>query len=195
MREGTPECHSEEPVFMTWKEYLLFEEQSPYRHEYINGMVHAMCSESLAHNSIAQALIVAFHSQLRDGPCEAFFLQVKLEIRVGRDQIVYYPDVMVSCRPEDRTEQSVSDPRLVVEILSASTQHTDRREKAMTYHRVEAIEEYVLIAQDKPQIIVYRRQDGWRPELYTKAGALVEFRSIGLSVPIEQIYQRALTVR
>ena len=152
VREAQPEYISEEPLFMTWEEYLAFEEQSPYRHEYVNGAVYAMGGASLAHNQIAQQLVVAFHTHLRGGPCKPFFLEAKLEIRAGRDQIMYYPDAMVSCRPEDRSDHIVRNPKLVVEILSKSTQNIDRREKAMTYQRVEAIEEYVLIAQSQPRV-------------------------------------------
>lgn len=189
VREAQPEYLSEEePLFMTWEEYLAFEDQSPYRHEYVNGVVYAMGGASLAHNRIAQELVVAFRSHLRGGPCEPFFLEAKLEIRAGRDEIMYYPDAMVSCRPEDRTDQVVRNPKLVVEILSKSTQHIDRREKALTYQRVEAIEEYVLIAQNQPRIIVHRRAEGWRPMLYSSMDARVEFRSIGLQIPMAQIY-------
>lgn len=193
VREAQPDYLSEEePLFMTWEEYLAFEEQSPSRHEYVNGTVYAMSGASLAHNRIAQQLVVAFRSHLRGGPCEPFFLEAKLEIRAGRDQIMYYPDVMVSCRPEDRTEQMVSNPKLVVEILSKSTQHIDRREKAMTYQRVEAIEEYALIAQEQPRIIVHRRTEGWLPVLYSAPEEQVEFRSIGLRMALAQIYEGTL---
>ena len=187
-----PEYESEEPLFMSWEEYLTFEEQSPYRHEYVNGTVYAMSGASLAHNSIAQALVVAFRSHLRGGPCKPFFLDAKLEIRAGRDRIMYYPDAMVSCRPEDRTEQVVRNPKLVVEILSKSTQHIDRREKAMTYQRVEAVEEYVLIAQNLPRVIVHRRAEEWRPVLYSTMHARVDFRSIGLELTMAQIYEGTL---
>lgn len=190
VREAQPEYVSdEEPLFMTWDEYLAFEEQSPYRHEYVNGTVYAMGGGSLAHNRIAQELVVAFRSHLRGGPCEPFFLEAKLEIRTGRDNIMYYPDAVVSCRPEDRTDQIVRNPRLVVEILSKSTQHIDRREKAMTYQRVEAIEEYVLIAQNQPRVIVHRRADGWLPILYSGLEAQVEFRSIGLQIALARFYE------
>lgn len=195
VREAQPEYAAEEPLFMTWEEYLAFEEQSPYRHEYVNGTVYAMSGASLAHNRIAQELVMAFRSHLRGGPCEPFFLEAKLEIRAGRDKIMYYPDVMVSCRPEDRTEQVVRNPKLVVEILSKSTQHIDRREKAMTYQRVESIEEYVLIAQDQPKVIVHRRAEGWRPMLYSSSNARVEFRSIGLQVVLAQIYDGTMATR
>ncbi len=195
VREAQPEYLSEEePLFMTWEEYLAFEEQSPYRHEYVNGTVYAMSGASLTHNQIAQELVVAFRSHLRGGPCKPFFLDAKLEIRAGRDTIMYYPDAMVSCRPEDRTDKVVCNPKLVVEILSKSTQHIDRREKAMTYQRVESIEEYVLIAQKEPRIIIHRRAEGWRPVLYSAMEAQVEFRSIGLEMPMAQIYEGTLTI-
>lgn len=192
VREAQSEYVSDEPLFMTWEEYLAFEEQSPYRHEYVNGMVYAMSGASLAHNQIAQELVMAFRAHLRGGPCTPFFLEAKLAIRAGRDQIMYYPDVMVSCRPEDRTDQEVRNPKLVVEILSKSTQHIDRREKAMTYQRVEAIEEYVLIAQNQPRIIIHRRAEGWHPMLYSSMDAQVEFRSIGLNISLAQIYEGTL---
>lgn len=196
VREAQPEYQSdEEPLFMTWEEYLAFEEQSPLQHEYVNGTVYAMSGASLAHNRIAQELVVAFRSHLRGGPCEPFFLEAKLQIGAGRDKIMYYPDVMVSCRPEDRTEQIVSNPKLVVEILSKSTQHIDRREKAMTYRRVESIEEYVLIAQKEPRVLVHRRADDWRPVLYSALEARVEFRSIGLDMLLAQIYEGTLEQR
>lgn len=178
---------------MSWDEYLAFEEQSPYRHEYVNGAVYAMSGASLAHNQIAQELVVAFRSHLRGGPCRPFFLEAKLEIRAGCDRIMYYPDVMVSCRPEDRTEQVVRNPKLVVEILSKSTQQIDRREKTMTYQRVDSIEEYVLIAQNQPRVIVHRRAEDWRPVLHSAMDASVEFRSIGLRMSLEQIYEGSLS--
>lgn len=192
VHEAQPEYGSEEPLFMTWEEYLAFEEQSPFRHEYVNGAVYAMSGASLAHNRIAQKLVIAFAAHLKGGPCEPFLLEAKLEIRTDRDRIVYYPDVLVSCRPEDRTEQAVRNPRLVVEILSKSTRHIDRREKAMTYQRVEAIEEYVLVAQNQPRVIVHRRAEGWRPMLCSSLDARVEFRSIGLKMSLKEIYAGTL---
>jgi Uma2 family endonuclease len=195
VREAQPEYRSEEePLFMTWEEYLAFEEHSPLRHEYVNGTIYAMSGASLAHNQIAQGLVEAFRSHLRGGPCKPFFLDAKLEIRAGHDKIMYYPDAMVSCRPEDRTDKVVRNPKLVVEILSKSTLHIDRREKALTYQRVEAIEEYVLIAQNQPRVIVHRRAEEWRPVLYSAMEAQVEFRSIGLHIPMAQIYEDTLTI-
>lgn len=84
----------------------------------------------------------------------------------------------------------IRNPKLVVEILSKSTCHIDRREKALIYQSVETIEEYVLIAQDQPRVVVHRRAEGWRPMLYADTASSVEFCSIGLCLPLEQIFER-----
>jgi Uma2 family endonuclease len=181
-----------QPPFMTVDEYLEFEEKSPLRHEYVNGAIYAMTGASVAHARITGELIIAFRGHLRGGPCEAFSTDLKLLIRSDTDDIFYYPDVMVACQRERWGTNYVRDPKLVAEILSPSTQHIDRREKAMTYRRMASVEEDVLLAQDDQKIIVQRRAQNWRPQLYTGPQAIAEFRSIGLSVPLAQIYEGTL---
>lgn len=181
-----------EPPFMTAEEYLEFEEQSPLRHEYVNGAIYVMSGASVAHARITRELASAFRSHLRGGPCEPFSTDLKLQIRSDTDRIYYYPDVMVACQREDWGPDFVRNPKLVAEVVSPSTKHIDRREKAMTYRRIASVEEYVLLAQDKHEVIVQRRVENWRPQLYCGPEATVEFRSIGLSVPLAQIYEGTL---
>ena len=196
---GTPDrgCRVEEPQpaharaqppFMTLDEYMEFEEQSSFRHEYVNGVVYAMSGPSLAHARITGELFVAFKTHLRGSPCEPFATDVKLRIRSETDEIVYYPDVVVACNRDEWGTNYVCNPKLVIETLSPSTGHIDRREKAMTYRRVSSIEEYVLLEQDTHKVIVHRRAENWKPHLYMGAQAVAEFRCIGLSVPLAQIY-------
>jgi Uma2 family endonuclease len=178
--------------FMTIDEYLEFEEQSPVRHEYVNGAVYAMNGVSVAHARIARELVMTVGGHLRGGPCELFSTDLKLRIRTETDEVFYYPDMMVACQRDDWGANYVRNPKLVAEILSPSTQHIDRREKAMTYRRIASLEEYVLLAQDDHKVIVHRRAENWRPQSYTGPQATVEFRSIGLSVPLVQIYEGTL---
>lgn len=178
---------SEEPLLMTFEQYMAFEEQSPLRHECVNGSVHAMAGVSLAHNAIAVALVAALEGHLQRGPCKVFALDARLEIQSNSDQFVYYPDLMVACRREDWTDNAVRNPKLVVEILSPSTHHIDRREKAITYRRVASIEEYVLVDQNSCRVIVHRRDRHWRPDLYCGRETSVELGSIGLSLPLARI--------
>ncbi len=177
---------------MTIDEYMKFEEQSPDRHEYVNGIVHAMNGPSVAHARIAGKLFVAVEAHLRGGPCEAFATDVKLRIRSETDEVVYYPDLIVACNSEEWGEHYVCNPKLVAEILSPSTMHIDRREKAMIYRRVASIEEYVLLEQRKHTVTVHRRSENWRPRVYSGPQSVAEFRSISLSVPLTQIYAGTL---
>jgi Uma2 family endonuclease len=181
-----------QPPFMTVDEYLEFEEKSPVRHEYVNGAIYAMSGVSVAHARIARELVLAVGGHLRGGPCELFSTDLKLHIRSDTDEVFYYPDMMVACQRDDWGKNFVRNPKLVAEILSPSTQHIDRREKAMTYRRIASLEEYVLLAQDDHKVIVQSRADNWWPRSYSGPGATVEFRSIGLSVSLAQIYEGTL---
>ncbi len=156
VEEPRPAYAPLDPPFMTIDEYMKFEEQSPDRHEYVNGIVHAMNGPSVAHARIAGKLFVAVEAHLRGGPCEAFATDVKLRIRSETDEVVYYPDLIVACNSEEWGEHYVCNPKLVAEILSPSTMHIDRREKAMIYRRVASIEEYVLLEQRKHTVTVHR---------------------------------------
>jgi Uma2 family endonuclease len=181
----------EPPPLMTVEEYLEFSEKSPVRYEYINGVVYAMSAPSLAHIRIMQELFVALRSHLRGGPCEAFTL-AKVSIRSEADEIFYHPDVTVDCHPEHRDPRFVSSPKVIAEVLSPSTSHIDRREKALSYHRIATVEEYALLSQDEFSVTVQRREDAWRPQVYSGPQAVVEFRSINLSIPLSQIYAGTL---
>jgi len=100
--------------------------------------------------------------------------------------------VVVACNRDEWGANYVCNPKLVVEILSPSTEHIDRREKSMTYRRVVSIEEYALLEQDEHKVVVHRRAENWKPRMYTGPEAIAEFRSIGISVSLAQIYQGTL---
>src|SRR5262249_53279282 len=154
--------------------------------EYVNGTVYAMTGPSVDHVRIAGQLFVAFKNHLHGRPCEPFATDLKLLIRAGRDEIAYYPDLVVACNREEWGKDYVCNPKLVVEVLSPSTRHIDLREKSMTYRRVTSIEEYVLLEQDEHKLTVHRRMEDWKPFVYTGPEAVAEFRSIAFSVPLTQ---------
>jgi Uma2 family endonuclease len=176
------------PPLMTFEEFLEFAEQSALRYEFVNGVVHAMTGASLAHNWVAVRLFSAADAHLQGAPCRVFPAGTNLRIQSDTDDVEYIPDFMVACDPEGWTDQWVRNPKLVAEVLSPSTQRTDRREKALIYRQVQSIEEYLLLEQSEPKVTVLRRADEWRPQIYTGTDAVLELRSIGLSVPLAQIY-------
>jgi len=80
-------------------------------------------------------------------------------------------------------------------VLSPSTEKIDRREKALNYRQIATLEEYVLIAQNRPRVEIQRRADEWRPTFVTSLDATAEFNSIGLSLPLTQIYEGVLNMQ
>ena len=182
-----------DPPFMTLEEFFKFEEHSKISHEYFDGAVFAMSGASVAHERIRHRLVMAFGNHLIGGPCQVFSSSMQLVIRREANEICYYPDVMVDCRRDTWGSHFVRSPTLVLEILSPSTQLTDRREKLQNYRLIDSVEEYVLAAQDLHQLTIYRRADGWRPQVCAGSEATAEFRSIGLVLPLNAVYYDILS--
>ncbi len=176
------------PEFMTFEEFLEFEESSPMEHEYVNGVVYAMTAPSVAHEIIKQNLIRALATHIGRGPCQLFSSSMELHIRSDVNDICYKPDIMIDCRRESWGRNFVLNPKLVIEILSPSTHPIDRREKLQNCRLVASMEEYVLVAQDEYRVTIYPRAGGWRPRVYGSLDSVAEFRSVELSVPLMEIY-------
>jgi Uma2 family endonuclease len=136
--------------FLSPAEYLEAETHSPIRHEYLNGELYAMTGTSQRHNLITTNLFLGLHRGLGDRPCLVFLGDVKLQVAAAN--AFYYPDLMVVCRAEGvlaGEAQLVTDPRLVAEVLSPSTEGIDRREKLAAYRQLPSLEEYMLVAQER----------------------------------------------
>ena len=174
---------------MTVADYLATEESSGVRHEFIGGEIHAMSGGSRAHNMIALNIATALRTLLRGGPCQVFINDFKVRIEVAREEIFYYPDVMVSCRPEENRSHFTTTPALVVEVLSPSTETIDRREKHQNTRHAATLEEYMLVAQDRREVTIFRRATGWQGEIYTAPEARVEFRSVSQAMTLAEIYE------
>lgn len=178
-----------EPYPMTLEEYQDLEANSRIRHEYLAGEVIAMSGATPRHNRLAGRLYEAFGAHLKGGPCRSYMGEVQVKLRISRDDYVYYPDVMVVCRREREGERFFTDPKLIVEVLSPSTASVDRHEKRIAYRRIPALEEYVVVAQDTTEVTVYRREDDWVAVVLESLDAILELRSIGLALPLAQIYE------
>src|SRR4051812_7008678 len=146
-----------QPLHLSVEDYLKLEAYGKVRHEYIGGAVHAMAGTSEQHNLVSLNIASAFHHHLRDGPCRAYMADFKVRLEINREDIFYYPDVMVSCVRDGLEEFYLRYPRLLVEVLSDSTEMIDRREKLINYPQIPTLEEYVLVAQDKSEVTLLRR--------------------------------------
>jgi Uma2 family endonuclease len=179
---------------ITEAEYLRLEAQSPVRHEYVNGEMFAMTGTSLRHNVIALNITSALRTHLRSTPCRVFMSDVRVRVRVTKDNAYYYPDVVVSCgagvQALDLDSYTVEDPLLIVEVLSTNTEATDRREKLLAYRSLSTLKEYILVSQGEARVEIHRRRGdiGW--ELIEYSGPeRVEFVSAGVSLDMREIYE------
>jgi Uma2 family endonuclease len=173
---------------MSVVDYLAFEESNAVRHEFVAGEIHAMGGASRAHNKITGNIFARLHAGLRGGPCEVFTNDFKVRLEVAREEFFYYPDVVVSCHPQDIEKYFLRSPTLVIEVMSPSTETIDRREKHTHYRQAPTLEEYVRVAQERREVIVFRRASGWQGEVFTSPEATVEFRSVKRAMTVTEIY-------
>jgi Uma2 family endonuclease len=175
------------PAPMSVDEYLAFERNSEVRHEFLGGELYAMSGASKRHNSLALNLASALRAHLGAGPCQVFMGDVKLRVNFAQDDVFYYPDLIVACDPADRDPYFVSSPKVVVEVLSSSTERVDRREKFLSYTRLPSLQEYILVDQNTPLITVFHRDQEWAAHEAGPDGTL-HIPSIGFRLPVDQIY-------
>lgn len=168
-------------------DYLEGELISDIKHEYINGEVYAMAGAKRAHNIICMNLVAVLHPHLRGTPCRVFSSDMKVGILTATDDIFYYPDVQVSCEKNGNDHYN-AEPKLIIEVLSDSTERKDRVEKFYTYRKLASLEEYVLVAQDCLRVEIYRRSTGWDVELLGE-GKSFQFESVGLALTVADVYQ------
>lgn len=182
----------------TVEEYLELEQTSEIRHEYLGGQVFAMSGGSKEHNTISLNIASRLRSDLRGGSCSVFMADMKVNIRVINNQkknIYYYPDVVVTCDSDDKDRFYLNYPCLIIEVLSPSTEITDRREKLVNYRDLESLQEYVLVSQDEIKIEVYRKDDrgNWLMQTLGKNDEL-HLDSIKLTLTMAEIYEDVISL-
>jgi Uma2 family endonuclease len=176
--------------YMTREEFFELQGKSSIDYEYVNGIIRTVTGPTVAHALVTQNIFRFVDSRLRGGPCQAFLGGgVQLSLTLDDDEIVYKPDLYVSCDRSLWNEQWIANPKFVVEVLSPSTQRIDRREKLMNYSRTPSIEEYVIASQRRAELEIYRRSSNWRPEVVDCSGAVAEFRSLEVAVALAEIYE------
>jgi Uma2 family endonuclease len=174
-------------------EYLANERQASFKSEYLNGRVVAMAGASHAHALLVARLLRLIDQHLDGKPCSVSASD--LRIWVPEANTYAYPDLSVVCEPvqyQDSLQDVVLNPLLIVEVLSPSTEKLDRQQKFAAYRSISSFQQYVLVSQTEAWVEVYTRsQEGFW--IYAGFGGLdanVELTSIGLTVPVRDIYAR-----
>ena len=169
----------------TAADYLAWEVEQPERHDFVDGEVFAMSGGEDRNATVAGNAYIALRAHLRGSKCSAYLTDVRLHVR-ARDNY-FYPDVMVTCSDADRASRlSKSDPVLVVEVLSKSTEAYDRGEKFANYRAIESLAEYVMIDIPARRVDLFRKgHDGlWvlHPTEMTSADACITLESVKLKI-------------
>lgn len=167
------------------EDYLAMEETAKVRHELVDGLLLAMVGTSQRHNLITLALGSVLRERLRGTPCRVFMESLKVQVAHN----FYYPDLVISCNPGEPSHTVVTDPRVIIEVLSTSTEARDRLEKRLAYQRLSSLQEYVLVSQWQPRVEVIRRtESGWELETATAEDSL-RLLSLQLEIPLEALYE------
>jgi Uma2 family endonuclease len=171
------------------EDYLAAEAVSDVRHEYLGGLVYAMAGETRDHNQIVQNVGFALRQHLQGGPCKLYLSDIRVNFDLRNDEYYYYPDVVVTCDPRDSHPRFIRHPKLIIEVLSDHTERIDKREKFFAYTSIASLEEYVLIAQARPEVTIFRRAGDWKAERISGAKAKVALQSLKLSLPLSVIFE------
>jgi len=178
-------------------EYLILERTADYRSEYVNGQIIAMAGASRIHNLITGNFYREISQQLRGRPCEAYINDMR--VKVSHTGLYTYPDVVVVCgdiRFEDIDNDTLLNPTVIVEVLSASTEAYDRGEKFAHYRRLESLQEYVLVAQDHVRIEHYvRRGTEWILSETSTLDKTVNLIAIDCNVMLRDVYDKVQFIR
>lgn len=177
----------------SFAEYLEIEELSPaVRHEFVDGEIFAMGGGSIAHSALASAIVGLLFAHVRGGRCHVHGSDLRIRIRQGN--VATYADAAVVRDPIERDPESpthVTNPRVVVEVLSPSTESYDRNAKRLSYQSLPSLEEYVLVAQDARKLEVFRRtSEGFACTVYG-AGERAKLGSIGFELDVDELYAAA----
>lgn len=176
------------PHYISPEAYLDIERDSLIRHEYRRGLVYAMAGGTDNHDRIAVNLLTLVNLHLGDSACRFHSGNVKVNYR---DEFYYYPDAFVTCDRRDREDRYLKRyPKLIVEVLSSSTETFDVGEKFEDYKLLDSLEEYVLISQTNQRVECRRRTstDTWDTTIY-EVGDRVTLKSIDLDFAIAELYR------
>jgi Uma2 family endonuclease len=178
--------------WISLEEYHELERNSEVKYEYCNGRIYEMSGVTAAHCRIAMNMLFKLHVHLQGKTCSVAGSDMKV-LPLDSENPSYYPDVSVTCSPDDYQDDStaIRSPHLIIEVLSPSTFVRDRGEKLKAYKACASCEEYVMASSHHQEVEVYRRKSAstWENTQYT-ADEVVTLASVGLTIPMAEIYAK-----
>ena len=180
------------PKKLTVEEYFAIEEKAERRSEFFDGEMFLMAGASKEHNILTRNLLGHLFAKLQGGSCQVFTADQR--VKVDRTGLYTYPDLLIVCgEPEyaEENEDTLTNPKVVIEVLSDSTERYDRTTKFRHYKALPSVQEYVLVAQDEPLVERYTRPSAgeWTQTDFVGLDATVELATAGVRLPMRDIYQ------
>lgn len=176
-------------LVFTANDYLEWEATQDLKYEFLKGEVFAMGGARQEHVIVSGNLFASLKQYLRDRPCRAYISDMKL--RVEQLDAFYYPDVMVSCDKTDhKAEQFLSNPSIIIEVLSDPTEAYDRSTKFAAYRHIDSLKEYFLIDIATRRVESFRRttDNKWLLQVYENGGSCA-FISLKIYVDLVDIFE------
>ena len=174
----------------SYAEYLSLENFSNVKHEFLDGQMYAMSGGTTEHGALMAAATYMLIEQLRGGPCRVYSSEVRVRTPSG---LSTYPDVSVICGPIARDPAdatTMTNPSLIVEVLSRSTEAYDKGEKFEHYKTFPSLRQYVLISQrDRSVEVRTREESGWASAVFGD-GQVAEL-VIGARLNVRELYEIA----
>lgn len=194
MRDASRMAQAAVTTGMTEAEYLAFERASPEKHEYVDGEIFAMSGGTGDHAAIAANLIGELRNALYGRGCRVHTSDMRVKIPATPRYL--YPDVSVVCaKPEytDDTRDTLTNPRVIVEVLSESSEAYDRGEKFASYQTIPSLAHYVIASQTKARLEVFTRQDdgAWLLRTYGP-GESAALAAIEGAIEVDRVYTDVL---
>lgn len=172
------------------EDYLAGELDSPVRHEYLGGVVYAMAGARNAHNMIKGNILGSLHLRLRGKGCRPWDSDTKIRIHLPKQVRFYYPDDSVVCDPNPQDDSFQDNPIGIFEVLSKKTRRIDEGEKKDAYLTIPSLSVYVLVEQESPALVVFRRTpNGFVREVYTGLDTLLPLPEIETVLPLSELYE------
>lgn len=174
---------------MTVEEYLVFEEASEIRHEFMDGKLYEMAGTTDYHNFICGNIYILLRQLLKGSTCKVFQENIKLRVL---DKKYTYPDVFITCDERDAQSRLIKQyPSVIVEILSDKTRVYDKTDKFIMYQNIPTLKHYLTVEPEKPLVEVYSLQDDgvWEVETYTQITDTFSISSLGISLKMVDIYE------
>lgn len=178
-------------AYLSEEEYLQYELSSFIKNEYVDGHIYAMAGATENHNLISGNIFFNLRAAKRDSDCQVFSSDMKL--RIPQSRVYYYPDVMLICqRSEIDDEYYKHQPCLIAEVLSKSTQSTDKREKRVNYQKIPSLRYYLMIDSTEKHVEYLQRDESgvWQQATLEQGETLlIQCDSYQASLTLESIYE------